>query len=126
MFMLKSTHQFYADWQLSKFKELERQLADLKYENEELKKEISKNTKVNTDQLNSFIAEADTAMAVIDWEKLNVVSVERAVTENYCVETIIGYLPEGCVTIQEWFIQCDIDGHDQLCADFQNYLAYRK
>lgn len=52
---------------------------------------------------------------------MNVVSVERT-RENKKPATLIGYLDENCVGVQEWVITCSSTVHNKIIEEFTDYL----
>lgn len=104
-------------------------------ENEELKAKITQLQKdikwyeTTWEQLN---ATARSLPIAIDFNKLNVFSVERNINEHGIPMTIIGYMVEvphkdefGMTRyvrqVKEWFYHCDDVCHEKLVKEFEEY-----
>lgn len=64
--------------------------------------------KLRSDQVGAF---------VFDWKGANAVAIERMNGQ-----TVIGYKAEDCPDLKEWFFYCDVGTHNQLAAEFKEYI----
>lgn len=64
---------------------------------------------------------------VIDWKKLNPFAIERIHHSSGGPKTIIGYfINEGDKqVVKEWNLYCSIERHNELAAQFKEYINAR-
>ena len=100
---------------------LQRENKELKYANDAYKKRLE------TEMANASFA--------IDWEAMNVFSIER-MWENGLPKTVLGYILEEPViytegedqrvthkdVVREWTLYCSAEKHEQLVAEFKEWL----
>ena len=73
------------------------------------------------EQDDKVVADCHSADFVVDWNKLNVFSVERHGGEKEAY-TIIGYFDkDGC--IDEWKFYCSLEQHNKLAQEFRNGIT---
>jgi hypothetical protein len=72
-------------------------------------------------QDDKVVADCHAADFVVDWNNLNVFSVERHGGEKEAY-TIIGYFDkDGCV--DEWKFYCSLEQHNKLAQEFRNGIT---
>lgn len=103
-------------------KELEKENSDLRYAVDAYKKRLE------TEMANASFG--------IDWDAMNVFSIER-LWENGLPKTILGYILEEPIVytegddqrvthkdvVREWTLYCSAEKHEQLVAEFNEWKA---
>jgi len=91
--------------------------------------ELEHQNKLYQERLESEFAKASFS---VDWNAMNVFSIERNNTGNDSYKTILGYMlsepyttNEGSVTstdvVREWTLYCSHQEHERLVAEFNEY-----
>jgi hypothetical protein len=99
--------------------ELQKDIENLKYANDVYKKRLE------TEMANASFA--------IDWDAMNVFSIER-VWEDGLPKTILGYIIEEPVTVcegetttkdvvREWNLYCSAEKHEELVKEFKEWVS---
>ncbi len=101
--------------------ELELEVINLKNQIEALNLQIEENQKK---------AKADAAVAtmVIDFDNMDIFSIERNVSDGVG-HTIIGYWlvdQYGAKSNQEWFLFCSVETHEKLVSEFKKHMKAEK
>lgn len=60
--------------------------------------------------------------AVVDFNTMKVVSIERLIRDNRHV-TVLGYISPTCAELQEWALYCSEDNHLMLVKQFKQYIS---
>ena len=96
---------------------LEIEMEDLRRENRRLRSLIE-----------DIGAKISSSPVVVDFQLMNVFSIERMAKDNTPV-TIIGYFINNAneeKKVKEWYVYCNDQRHQQLVAEFNEYLKNKK
>lgn len=111
------------------------EISNLKVQLEDLKKQNEKLQYANDAYKKRLESEMATASVAIDWETMNVFSVER-MWDNGIPKTILGYILEEPVVytegddqrvkhkdvVREWALYCSAEKHEELVKQFKDWL----
>ena len=115
-----------------RIRELEKQVIELKYENERLEEKLTK-CDVEFENRLALVADLKASGQAIDWELMNAFSIERNKGDiqdlGLCCYTTIGYFTtgeNGEQNVKEWHLWTTIEDHNKLVDDFNAYIAKKK
>lgn len=115
-------------------------ISDLKVEIAELKKQNDKLKYANEAYQKRLVGEIEKASVSIDWDAMNVFSVER-MWDNGIPKTVLGHmLSEPMVTtsgegiervtekdiVREWTLYCSAEKHEVLVSEFNTWKGKEK
>ena len=112
------------------------EVSNLKVQLEDLKKENKILQYANDVYKSRLESEMVNASFAVNWDAMNVFSVER-MWENGVPKTILGYILEEPVVytegddqrvthkdvVREWTLYCSAEKHEQLVAEFKQWMA---
>ena len=115
-----------------RIRELEKQVIELKYENEHLEQQLTEND-IEFENRLALSSDLKASSQAIDWEVMNAFSIERNKGDiqdlGLCCYTTIGYFvtgENGEQKVKEWHLWTTIEQHNKLVEDFNAYIAKKK
>jgi hypothetical protein len=110
--------------------------SNLKVELEDLKKQIETLRSLNEQFKKRIDGEFSTASFAIDWDAMQVFSIERNMSCGYA-HTILGYMlsepvihTEEKITykdvVREWHLYCSAEKHEELVKEFNVWKGKKK
>ena len=78
----------------------------------------------NTDLKSDIEKELDSSSFAIDFEKMNIVSIERAIRHKKSI-TIFGYIDKDNI-LKEWVFYCSLDQHERIVDQYKRYLMDKR
>ena len=115
-----------------RIRELEKQVIELKYENERLEQELT-DLDVETENRIALTADLKASGQAIDWEVMNAFSIERNKGNiqdlGLCCYTTLGYTvtdENGEQKVKEWHLWTTVEQHNKLVEDFNAYISKKK